>query len=163
MITPSLEQLDVQSVFHPATSIADLNERGPLIIDGGSGCHVRTHDGRQVLDAAGGLWCVNVGYGRDSLAKAAHDEMRNGGFYHSFSRASNRPQILLADRLLRLLADKADAPNMRRFFSGAPVQMPTTRWSSWFATTTTCAARGPNKRSFLAGTPITASPSARRA
>ena len=110
--------MDVRSVFHPATSIDDLAARGPLIVSSGAGCRVRTADGRELLDAAGGLWCVNVGYGREELAGAAHAAMKELGYYHSFSRASNPAQIRLADRLLRLLAEKAGATHLSRVFFG---------------------------------------------
>jgi putrescine aminotransferase len=41
----------------------------------GQGAHVWDNDGRKILDGMAGLWCVNVGYGRQELADAAYDQM----------------------------------------------------------------------------------------
>jgi len=114
----ALEDLDRQSLLHPLTSIAEHLERGPLVIRSGSGVTLTDNHGKRYLDAAGGLWCVNVGYGREELANAAADEMRRMGYYHSFGSSSNEPQILLADRLLRLLHEEAGATQLCRVFFG---------------------------------------------
>jgi L-2,4-diaminobutyrate transaminase len=113
-----LEDLDRQSLIHPLTSIADHLEHGPLVIRSGSGVTLTDNHGTRYLDAAGGLWCVNVGYGREELANAAADEMRRMGYYHSFGSSSNEPQIVLADRLLRLLHEEAGATQLCRVFFG---------------------------------------------
>jgi L-2,4-diaminobutyrate transaminase len=113
-----LEDLDRQSLLHPLTSIADHLRHGPLVIRSGSGVTLTDDHGTRYLDAAGGLWCVNVGYGREQLADAAADEMRRMGYYHSFGSSSNEPQIVLADRLLRLLREEANAPQLCRVFFG---------------------------------------------
>jgi L-2,4-diaminobutyrate transaminase len=114
----SLEQLDVERVFHPATSIAELDEKGPVIIAEGRDCRIKTNDGRELIDAAGGLWCVNVGYGREELGRAAAQAMGTLGYYHSFGRASNEPQIRLADRIVGLLESQAGIRHMSRVFFG---------------------------------------------
>ena len=113
-----LALLDRVSVLHPVTSIRDLERQGPFVVRSGSGATVTDVDGKRYLDAAAGLWCVNVGYGREALARAAADEMRRLGYFHSFNASSNEPQIRLADRLLRLLREQAGARRLRRVFFG---------------------------------------------
>ena len=113
-----LRELDKSSVLHPVTSIRDHQTRGPLVIASGKGAEVVDIEGRRYIDAAAGLWCVNVGYGREALADAAADEMRRMGCFHSFNGASNEPQILLADRLLHLLRERGGFPNASRVFFG---------------------------------------------
>ena len=39
-------------------------------ITGGQGCHIEDRDGNRLLDAFAGLYCVNVGYGRQDIAEA---------------------------------------------------------------------------------------------
>jgi L-2,4-diaminobutyrate transaminase len=75
----SLEEMDRQSLFHPATSIADHLRDGPTIIAGGSGVRVRNHQGRELIDCGAGLWCVNIGYGRAELGEAAAKAMADLG------------------------------------------------------------------------------------
>ena len=67
----SLEEMDRQSLIHPATSIADHLRNGPTIIAGGSGVRVKDRHGRELIDCGAGLWCVNIGYGRAELGEAA--------------------------------------------------------------------------------------------
>src|SRR5207249_305990 len=98
--TAPLETLDKERVLHPATSIADHLQKGPRIMAEGAGVRLRDTAGRAYLDAAAGLWCVNIGYGRVEVADAMAAEARRLGYYHTFSSMSNEPQIRLADRLL---------------------------------------------------------------
>jgi len=42
----------------------------PRLIDGASGMYYATPDGRRVLDATAGLWCVNAGHCRPSITAA---------------------------------------------------------------------------------------------
>jgi L-2,4-diaminobutyrate transaminase len=77
---PPLEALDRQSVFHPATSIADHLQQGPRIIVEGSGVTLIDSTGRRYLDAVAGLWCVNIGYGRPEVADAMASMARRLGY-----------------------------------------------------------------------------------
>jgi L-2,4-diaminobutyrate transaminase len=114
----SLEEMDRQSLFHPSTSIADHLANGPTIISSASGVRVRNHQGRDFIDCGAGLWCVNIGYGRVELGEAAAKAMADLGYYHLFSSYSNEPIIRLADRLLALFRERANAPHLSKVFFG---------------------------------------------
>jgi L-2,4-diaminobutyrate transaminase len=114
----SLEELDKECLLHPVTSIADHLAKGPLIIEQGAGVRVADGKGRRYIDGSAGLWCVNVGYGRAALARAAAEEMERLGYFHTFGSASNPPQIKLAEKLLRLLHEEAGARQISRIFFG---------------------------------------------
>ena len=114
----SLEEMDRQSLIHPATSIADHLKNGPTIIAGGSGVRIKDRRGRELIDCGAGLWCVNIGYGRAELGEAAAEAMRNLGYYHTFASHSNEPIIRLADRVLSLFRDKAGAGHLSKVFFG---------------------------------------------
>jgi L-2,4-diaminobutyrate transaminase len=114
----SLEEMDRQSLLHPATSIADHLKNGPTIIAGGSGVRVKDRHGRELIDCGAGLWCVNIGYGRAELGEAAAQAMRDLGYYHTFGSHSNEPIIQLADRLLSLFREKAGAGHLSKVFFG---------------------------------------------
>ena len=80
----------------------------------GDGIHVRDADGKTYLDAMSGLWCVNVGYGRDEIVDAAAQQARRLPYYHTFAAMANEPVARLADRLISL------APGtMSRVFFGS--------------------------------------------
>lgn len=97
----ALRRSDAERILHPASIAADVAEKGPAaIIATGSGSRVTDVDGTRLLDAVGGLWCVNAGYGRrtigDAMAKAAGEL----GYFHTFTGMSNPYQIRLAERLM---------------------------------------------------------------
>jgi L-2,4-diaminobutyrate transaminase len=114
----SLEEMDRQSLIHPATSIADHLKNGPTIIAGGSGVRIKDRRGRELIDCGAGLWCVNIGYGPAELGEAAAEAMRNLGYYHTFGSHSNEPIIRLADRVLSLFREKAGAGHLSKVFFG---------------------------------------------
>jgi L-2,4-diaminobutyrate transaminase len=114
----SLSEMDKQSHLHPVTSISDHLKNGPHIFESGTGVMIRDIDGRSFIDGMGGLWCVNVGYGRQSLADAAAEEMRRMGYFHTFAASSSESLARLSDRLCRLLQTEANAPQISRVFFG---------------------------------------------
>ena len=114
----SLEDLDKAALFHPATSIADLLRDGPAIYDQAKGVRVTTRGGDERIDMGAGLWCVNVGFGREELAEAGAKAMRTLSYQHLFGGASCEDTIRLADRLLTLFREQANAPHMARVFFG---------------------------------------------
>ncbi len=114
----SLEEMDKSSLVHPLTSIADHLSKGPMIVESAAGARVTDKAGKTYIDAAAGLWCVNVGYGREPLARAAAEAMQRLGYFHIFSSASNEPVIRLADEVLGLLREEAGVAQMSKVFFG---------------------------------------------
>jgi L-2,4-diaminobutyrate transaminase len=114
----SLEEMDKQSLFHPATSVADHLKNGPLIVSDGRGTRVRDQKGRDLIDFGAGLWCVNIGYGRTELAEAAAKAVKDLSYYHLFGSSSNEAAIRLADRVLTLFREKAGAGHLSKVFFG---------------------------------------------
>lgn len=102
----SLEEMDKQSFFHPYTPLDVHMKTGPKIIVSGKGVRVKDSHGKEYLDSMAGLWCVNVGYGRDEVADAAHAQLKKLSYYHSFASMANEPAIRLADRLVELTGPK---------------------------------------------------------
>ncbi len=49
-----------------------------------------------------GLWCVNVGYGRDELAEAAYEQMKELPYYNSFFKCTTPTPVLLARKLAEI-------------------------------------------------------------
>ncbi len=67
-----LDQWDRESFFHPSTHLGQhaRGESPNRIMTGGSGVFVEDRDGTQLLDGFAGLYCVNVGYGRQEMETA---------------------------------------------------------------------------------------------
>ncbi len=96
-----LQNLDLQSVWHPLTQHRDLDKAPPLVIESASGCFVVAEGGRRYLDGVSGLWCVNVGHGRSELAEVAREQMERLAYVPL--TFSHEPATRLAAKLLELL------------------------------------------------------------
>jgi L-2,4-diaminobutyrate transaminase len=112
-----LEEMDRQSLLHPLTSIADHLRTGPRIVTSAAGVTVKEQNGRPLLDCAGGLWCVNIGYGRPEIAEAAREAILELNYCHLFQLYSHAPAIRLADKLLGLF-HQGGANHLSKVFFG---------------------------------------------
>ncbi len=103
-VIPELRRLDVAHHL-PAQQDHGLMQKlgGSTIITRAGGCYIHDGDGRAILDGMAGLWCVNVGYGREELAKAAYDQMVELPYYNTFFKTATAPAIHLATKLSGLL------------------------------------------------------------
>lgn len=100
--TAALQKLDSAHYLHPFTDHADLAKKGARIITRASGVHVWDSNDNQILDGMSGLWCVNMGYGQQSLVDAATQQMQTLPFYNSFFNTSVEPAIELAALLAEI-------------------------------------------------------------
>ena len=80
--TADLQALDAAHHLHPFTDTAELNQKGTRVITRADGVYLTDSDGKRLLDAMAGLWCVNIGYGRAELADAARRQMLQIGRAH---------------------------------------------------------------------------------
>ncbi|NTF10531.1 aminotransferase class III-fold pyridoxal phosphate-dependent enzyme [Agrobacterium rubi] len=72
----SVVEMD-QNWVHPLSNWTDQEVNGPSrILASAKGLWIQTLDGRDLFDAFSGLWCVNAGYGQNSIVEAASDQMR---------------------------------------------------------------------------------------
>ncbi|NNF77979.1 MAG: aspartate aminotransferase family protein, partial [Rhizobiales bacterium] len=70
--TEELVALDNAHHFHPFTDHAALvKEGGARVITHADKAWLWDSNSRKILDGMAGLWCVNIGYGRKSLADVA--------------------------------------------------------------------------------------------
>jgi adenosylmethionine-8-amino-7-oxononanoate aminotransferase len=102
LITTSLREKDKAHFLHPWQHFDSFREEGALVIAKGEGAHVFDTDGKRYLDGIGGLWCVNVGYGRHELIDAMAEQASLLPFFSTFVDTTNPPAAELADRLAEL-------------------------------------------------------------
>jgi len=94
---------DTAHHLHPFTDFRGLAEEGgSRIITKAKGVWLEDSEGQRVIDGMAGLWCVNVGYGRERLAKAAYDQMLELPYYNTFFKTATPPSIELAEKLVQL-------------------------------------------------------------
>lgn len=75
-----------------------------MMVEEGSGAWISDTGGNRYLDGMSGLWCVNVGYGREELAKAAYDQLVKLPYYPL--TMSHKPAVELAEKLNEWLDDE---------------------------------------------------------
>ncbi|MFO1056893.1 MAG: aspartate aminotransferase family protein [Dongiaceae bacterium] len=100
--TAEWQALDRAHHIHPFTDHAALARIGSRIIVRGDGAYVWDSEGERILDAFAGLWCVNVGYGRQELAEAGYRQMLELPYYNSFFRTATPPSLELSRQLVEL-------------------------------------------------------------
>ncbi|MFD2208226.1 aspartate aminotransferase family protein [Virgibacillus halophilus] len=99
--SPSIVDQDRENVWHHISQYN--NEKRPMVVTEGKGAWITDHEGGKYLDGMSGLWCVNVGYGRKELAKAAYEQIQKLA-YTSMTQ-SHMPGIQLAEKVNELLGD----------------------------------------------------------
>lgn len=109
-----LDAWDRENFFHASTHLAGF-ARGDVpqrIVTGGSGCHIEDRDGNRLLDAFAGLYCVNVGYGRQEIAEAIAEQARELAYYHAYVGHGTEASITLA----KMILDRAPAGMSKVYF-----------------------------------------------
>ena len=104
---PALRRLDVAHHL-PAQQDYKLIEDmgGSRIVTHAEGCYITDGDGNRILDGMAGLWCVNIGYGREELADVAAEQMRELPFYNTFFKTATPPTVELAAKIAGLTGGK---------------------------------------------------------
>ena len=97
-----LDQWDRDNFFHPSTHLAQhaRGESPSRVIKTASGVFIEDRDGNKLLDAFAGLYCVNVGYGRQEIAEAIAEQARELAYYHSYVGHGTEASITLAKMIL---------------------------------------------------------------
>ena len=93
---------DRQHFVHPWTHFESFDKAGSLVMNEAKGAYVTDINGKRYLDGIGGLWCVNVGYGREEIVQAIADQARKMPFFNPFVDTTNVPAAELAAKLAEL-------------------------------------------------------------
>ena len=93
------KKLDKNHYLHPFTDFKSLGKKKSRIITRGDGVYIYDSDNNKILDGMSGLWCVNIGYGRQELVEAATEQLKELPYYNSFFQCATPPSIELAHLL----------------------------------------------------------------
>ncbi|TDJ25479.1 MAG: aminotransferase class III-fold pyridoxal phosphate-dependent enzyme [Gammaproteobacteria bacterium] len=100
---------DKSHVWHHLVQHKPWLSTGPMVIVEGKGMRVKDINGREYLDAvSGGVWTVNVGYGRESIADAVRDQLVKMCYFSN--SAGNIPGAQFASKLIEIM------PGMSRVY-----------------------------------------------
>ncbi|WP_046863808.1 aspartate aminotransferase family protein [Microvirga massiliensis] len=102
MLSNSLIELDRDHWIHPVSSYRGHEKAGVRVLRSAKGATITDATGRQLIDGFAGLWCVNAGYGHDSIVEAAARQMRKLAYATGYFGLGSEPAIRLAARLAEL-------------------------------------------------------------
>ena len=112
--TKQWQKIDSDHHLHPFTDHKLLSTSGSKIITSAKGNYVFDSEGNEILDMMAGLWCVNIGYGRNELAEVAKKQMEIVPYYNTFFKTSTTPPIELSRVLAEITPD-----GIEHFFFGS--------------------------------------------
>jgi adenosylmethionine-8-amino-7-oxononanoate aminotransferase len=109
-----LAKWDRDSFLHPSTHLAQhaRGETATRIIKSAEGSFITDRDGNRFLDAFAGLYCVNIGYGRQEVAEAIADQARELAYYHAYVGHGTEASVTLA----QMVMDRAPDHMSRVYF-----------------------------------------------
>jgi putrescine---pyruvate transaminase len=113
--TADYQRADAAHFLHPFTDFKALAAKGSRVITRADNIYLWDSDGKKLLDAMSGLWCVNVGYGQQRLIDAATKQLKELPFYNSFFQTTTPPAVELAE----LLAEVSPPQFKHVFFAGS--------------------------------------------
>jgi adenosylmethionine-8-amino-7-oxononanoate aminotransferase len=99
MLANSLIELDRAHLIHPVSSYRGHEALGVRVLKSAKGATVTDASGKQLVDGFAGLWCVNAGYGHDSIVEAAARQMRELPYATAYFDLGSEPAIRLASEL----------------------------------------------------------------
>ncbi len=94
--------------LHPFTTHHELREKGPRVITRAEGVYIYDEDGNKILDGMAGLWCVQLGYGRQELVDAAAEAMKTLSYYNLFFQTTTPYAAKLADLIAQKTPEGLD-------------------------------------------------------
>lgn len=75
----------------------------PLVLERGQGCELRDVEGRRFLDFESGQFCMSTGHSHPKVTQVVRDQAET--LMDIGSRFTNRPRVLLAERLGALVPE----------------------------------------------------------
>ncbi|SCK29432.1 aspartate aminotransferase family protein [Vogesella sp. LIG4] len=103
---PATQRYQAIDAAHHINAFLDqkaLNQEGPRVMARGQGVYLWDTEGNKYLDGMSGLWCTNVGYGRQDLIAAATKQLEQLSYYNVFFHTTHPAVNELTERLFSLL------------------------------------------------------------
>lgn len=144
MLENSLIQYDRDHLIHPVSSWSGHEQRGVTLLEAGEGAYLRDRSGNILLDGFSGLWCVNIGYGHQSVVEAAAAQMTKLPYATAYFSFGSEAAVRLAARLMELVPRKLN----HVFFTlgGSDAVDSAARFISYYYNVTGC----PQKKHIIA-------------
>jgi putrescine---pyruvate transaminase len=104
-----LKAANAKRLLHPMAHLKGMQSTPPDIIVRGEGSWIWDVDGHRMVDGVGGLWSVNLGFGRKEIRDAMVTQLDELAYYNVFRGTTHPRAIELTERLLNLMAPEQAA------------------------------------------------------
>jgi len=95
-------EMDKKHFIHPYTDFTTFSEEGSQVVSMAEGMYVTDSEGKSYLDGIAGLWCVNIGHGRQEMANTIAEQVMKMQYYNPFGHSTNEVGSILAAKLAEL-------------------------------------------------------------
>ena len=104
----SLAALDRAHYMHGYHLFDEHRQQDALQIGGGDGAYIQDLAGNRYLDAVGGMWCTNIGLGREEMVEAIAAQTRQLAYANPFCDMANPRAVELCAKLAELAPGDID-------------------------------------------------------
>ncbi len=104
----SLAALDRAHYMHGYHLFDEHRQQDALQIGGGDGAYIQDLAGNRYLDAVGGMWCTNIGLGREEMVEAIAEQTRQLAYANPFCDMANPRAVELCAKLAELAPGDID-------------------------------------------------------
>ncbi len=106
------KQWDNDHFLHPWEGMQTLRQNDRTFMEGASGIHVVNDKGERLIDGPGGMWCTQIGYGREEMAEAMAEQARKLAYFSPFNATNST-----ASHFAREIAKRAPGDLNNVFFT----------------------------------------------
>ena len=89
MDNTNVKNWDNDHFMHPWEGMDDIGDNDRAFLEGGGGIYVSNDAGEKLIDGPAGMWCVQVGYGRDEIADAMAEQARKLAYFSPFNNTNS--------------------------------------------------------------------------
>ena len=107
-----IRSFDNENFVHPWESMKKVGTNSRTFAETAEGIYIYDENGQKLIDGPGGMWCVQIGYGRKEMAEAIADQIHKMPYYSPWNMSAS-PSALLA----RKIAERAPADLKHVFFT----------------------------------------------
>ena len=108
----TLHEWDRNHQLHPWAAMDAWRGYDNILVDRAEGIYLTDGKGRKLLDGPAGMWCMQIGYGREEMVEAIADQVRKLPYTSPFTNTTE-PSAILAKKL----ADMAPGDLNNVFFT----------------------------------------------
>ncbi len=103
---------DNENFVHPWESMKKVGANSRTFAETANGIYIYDEKGQRLIDGPGGMWCVQIGYGRKEMAEAIAEQIIKIPYYSPWNMSAS-PSALLA----RKIAERAPSDLKHVFFT----------------------------------------------